>query len=441
MKKAEYPNLIILGSYLNKSDGGGITLFNLLEGWPKDKLSVVNLHIEKEGLEICSRYYRIGYDETKRPWPLNIFQPKYQSGEVELSPQKKIDDFRQYTPRKSRYNRFLKQGIEYLVRAAGIYHFLFPLKLSNKLLDWLDKNSPDIIYTQLLNPWLVPFVKELVRQRDIPLVIHFMDDWPKVANEPGLSHLYWNHKLKRDLRHILSQSKLLMSICETMSEEYKERYGHEFIPFHNYVDLDFWKQGQKTSWTFSDNFKILYAGRIGPGTSESLFTVMKAVEDIGEKGIRVEMQIQCKKIPQKFEEFISQAKHIVRNDFAEYNDLPFLFSAADLLVLPMDFDKKNLDYIHLSMPTKAPEYMICGTPILVFAHQSTALYQYASRYHWAFTVNENSIPALSTRLKEIIENQELREQYSKNAIHLAEHKHEKTQVKGRFQDALIQLKK
>ena len=89
------------------------------------------------------------------------------------------------------------------------------------------------------------------------------------------------------------------------------------------------------------------------------------------------------------------------------------------------------------MPTKVPEYMISGAPILVFAHESTALYKYASRYNWAFTVHENNTEKLAAALKYIISHPEERKQTAFRAIALAEKNHEKTKVKAQFQAVLI----
>ena len=38
-----------------------------------------------------------------------------------------------------------------------------------------------------------------------------------------------------------------------------------------------------------------------------------------------------------------------------------------------DFDKKSISFLKYSMPTKASEYMISGTPVLVYSHGETAV--------------------------------------------------------------------
>ena len=89
------------------------------------------------------------------------------------------------------------------------------------------------------------------------------------------------------------------------------------------------------------------------------------------------------------------------------------------IFLPLDFDKAGVIYSQFSMPTKASEYMISGTPILVFADERTALTKSALEGNWAFVVTENEMSALTQALNELISNEELRIQLSKNAKEFA----------------------
>ena len=67
------------------------------------------------------------------------------------------------------------------------------------------------------------------------------------------------------------------------------------------------------------------------------------------------------------------------------------------------------------MPTKAPEYMASGTPIIIFAPQDTALVQYAEKYNWAAVVTENSVAVLIEKLRKLVLDISLREQIANNS--------------------------
>src|SRR6185437_6608441 len=122
-----------------------------------------------------------------------------------------------------------------------------------------------------------------------------------------------------------------------------------------------------------------------------------------------------------------------------HNDLPSAFSKADILILPYDFSLKSIKYIQYSMPTKAPEYMISGTPIIVFAPETTAIVKYAEKYEWAKIVVKNKSEDLSLAIKDLIQNQNLREKISRNAKKIAEEKHNSKNVANEFKNLICSL--
>ena len=91
------------------------------------------------------------------------------------------------------------------------------------------------------------------------------------------------------------------------------------------------------------------------------------------------------------------------------------------------------------MPTKAPEFMITGTPIIIFAPESTAVVKYAKKYNWAKVITKNNIREVTVAIKELIENKELRQQVAKNAIKIAEENHNSIDVTRQFKNVICSL--
>jgi len=98
----------------------------------------------------------------------------------------------------------------------------------------------------------------------------------------------------------------------------------------------------------------------------------------------------------------------------------------------MDFDKKSFQYIKFSMPTKVPEYLSTGVPILVFAPSQTALYKYAEEAKWAFLHSDPNVDSLTTQLYEIYTNYLKRNEISLIARKVANENHNRTKVKLDF---------
>src|SRR5690606_1234343 len=109
------------------------------------------------------------------------------------------------------------------------------------------------------------------------------DDWPSLIKEQGIMGGFWYKKVHEAMNELFAQSDLLLSISDQMALEYKNRYGRDFITFHNPINIDFWAKYRRTDFKLSDNPSILYAGRVGTGIDTSLQTIAKSVREVNKE--------------------------------------------------------------------------------------------------------------------------------------------------------------
>jgi len=107
--------------------------------------------------------------------------------------------------------------------------------------------------------------------------------------------------------------------------------------------------------------------------------------------------------------------------------------------LPYDFSRESIQFISYSMPTKATEYMISGTPIIIFAPKETAIVKYAKRYGWAKVVTENHIDSLREAIEQLVLNINDRHQIAQNALKTAEANHASVKVRAHFKEVICSL--
>jgi glycosyltransferase involved in cell wall biosynthesis len=221
-----------------------------------------------------------------------------------------------------------------------------------------------------------------------------------------------------------------------MSEEYQRRYGKKFIAFHNPTDIRFWQTDQRKDWTLGPIPHMLYAGRTGLGIDASLKTIARAVDRANaDLGTRLKLILQTGRKP----EWIRDYACVEHRPFVPYEELPGVFASADFLLLPYDFSEKAINFIRYSMPTKASEFMVSGSPILVFAPEDTAIVQYAGAYNWAKIVTENRVEALASAIRDLLSDAGERERLARRAVSLAEQRHEAGSVRQDFQSAIRNL--
>ncbi|MBS1737853.1 MAG: glycosyltransferase [Bacteroidetes bacterium] len=425
------PKVLIVGQPFNNDTGGGITLSNLFAGWEKEKLAVVCSGYSMEhniDTSICDNYYQLGYLETKYWFPFNYLKRKYYSGKIEFG-EKKIQNF---TIQKSklRVNILMKYFWPF-INYLGISHVFVKTKISNNFEEWLKSFNPDVIYVQPTGLDAVNFCISISDYLKKPMVFHMMDDWPSIVS--GLFKNYWYKRNDQALRKLFDKCKLLLSISDFMAEEYKARYGKDFFTFHNPINIPFWKQHQRTNYEFHDCINILYAGRIGLGIDTSLETIAQAIKEAASVSqLHIKFILQTPEKP----EWINKYDCVVHQPQVPYEELPERLAAADFLVLPYDFSEKSIKYIKYSMPTKAPEYMMSGTPIILFAPEDTAVVKYCQKYNCAQLITNQEVSAIIEGILELINCKGKREEMASNAINIVESKHDSLKITKEFAAAI-----
>lgn len=432
----KFPKILILNQPFDYLTGGGITLTNLFDGWNPYNLAVVcsaQLISASTDFNICKNYYQLGVLEQKWNFPFNLIRSDNFSGPIDSKATNydKID-LRPISQniKTNIVNNYFMPFIKY----SGIYQSVYSLNLSSKLIDWIHLFKPDIIYAQAQSYQEIKFCLNIRKILNIPMIFHMMDDWISLGSQSSLSVKLWKKKTDNYFKELLLSSNQILTISDYMSHEYLARYGLRSNSFHNPVDLDFWKRHQKKSFDVGFEPEILYAGRIGLGIDSSLLTMAIAVKEINQTtDSNIRFVLQTESIPI----WVDQFDCVVHRELVPYESLPIVFSQADLLFLPYDFSKESLKFIQFSMPTKASEYMICGTPILISAPEETAIVKYAEKYQWAKVVTENNLDVFKSALKDVMFNTDLRKRISTNAVHLSETQHSKHIVQERFYKLLV----
>jgi glycosyltransferase involved in cell wall biosynthesis len=437
IEESGYPKVLIIGQTFNKNSGGGITISNLFYGWPKDRLAVasnVNLYGDLDN-SVCEQYYQLGYNGKLHPFPLNLFLPKIKCGSFVLKDNGDIEAEHGGNVITGKYKKMYKYLSAFL-RYFGIYNILYKLKITPEFKEWVAAYNPDVIYSQLSTLELIRFVAELHEHFNKPLALHIMDDWPNAIHKPELFFSYWKKVIEGEFRKLLDKSSVLMSICESMSEEYKIRYNKEFIPFHNPIEIGDWLPYSKNDWKLRDRFTILYAGRIGRGIKSSIFDLSRAVNNFSRKNDKIVFEILTNNFSE-IEKLVELNNHVKWLKPIEYTELPKKFSNVDLLILPEDFDSASIEFLKYSIQTKVPEYMISGTPILVYADKRTALAKYAIRDGWAYLVSDNNEMLLTQALEELHSNLSLRKELAHKARLVAIQNEDAKVVRENFRKKLL----
>jgi glycosyltransferase involved in cell wall biosynthesis len=435
-----FPKVLIFGQPFNNFSGGGITLSNLFKDWPKENIAVTYTGhgLFNVSTDVCDTYYQLGSEEHRWLFPFSLIQRKFKSG---------IKLFKEGAAEVS--INFIQTGFRYKIvnrifypalRWFGLFHFVSRISVSKRLRNWLTEFNPQVLYLQVSTREEILFAKDLMRLLKIPSVIHMMDDWPSTISNKGFLKNYWTKKIDREFKELLNQVDIHLSISNAMSVEYMKRYNKHFIAFHNPIETKTWLAYTKTNFILNkDYIKILYSGRISVGITESLLEVASALDSVNNDGLKVKLHIQTFTQEPEILSQLQKYRSVIINPFAKLEQIPKILSEADMLLLANDFNKQGIDYLRLSMPTKASEYMISGTPVLVYSPEETAVSEFFRKNECGICVTKQDKSELISAIQFMINNEECRRKISINAVNYAKEKFDSLKVRREFQGLLISL--
>ena len=439
MVKNNYPRILIFGPPFNNFTGGGITLSNLFKGWPKDRIAVAsNLNLYSDlDTSVCEKLYQLGYNGKLHPFPINIFLHKIKIGNLifENKDNKKVTE----GGGEAEAGKFKKiyKHLSSVLRFLGLFNFLYKLKITPDFEKWVTDYNPDIIYTQLSTLEYIRFVAEMQTRFRKPVAIHIMDDWPTSINKPSLLYSYYKYTIDKEFRELIDRAPILMSICQAMSDEYQLRYNKHFVPFHNPIAINKWLPFSKAEWDINGVFKVLYTGRIGKANGKSILFFAGIINTMNLEGKNIELDIYTPDGDTKEASTINKMKGVNIKNTVPHERMPALLSSYDLLFLPLDFDREGIRFAQFSMPTKASEYMISGTPILVYADKRTALAKYAASDKWAYTVTENNKMVLTNALNELYSDLSLRKKLAETAREIVIRNEDAVVIREKFRKNFV----
>lgn len=437
---AGFPRVLIFGETFHKNSGGGITLNSLFGNWPVDNIFILTDNISRAEETQFEHFYLLGRDEIKSPYSVLGIANIPESSIIELSGYTKIARSsgekveKRLSQKRNAFSK-IKKLIKLISQKLGIYNFLISTRPSIKLINWIRTINPEIIYFQPHYISDIKLIIDLHLATGIPYCIHVMDDYYTFFAR-RLDFIRYNKLLFKKLVELSSAN---IAICEEMSKEYTTRYAKDFHHFQHSVDVSFWDRGYKIK-PEPKPFIIQYSGRLSVGPSNSFLLLSEAVDLLNKKGFLIEFRIQTMTNNFKMLNLLSKFKNNLIQKPIPYDELPSRYSEADLLVLPIDFDRRSIEYIRLSMPTKAPEYMASGVPIMVFAPVETAVYKYAKTQGWAFCTSEHTVDSLCRVIIEIMNNPEKRKQVASTAMEVVIRNHNKSDIQRDFMKLLNSVK-
>ena len=416
-----YPRTLIVGAYFSEETGSGTYLGRLFSNWPIDCVATVCGDTSSLDWNHCTRHYRVGDQEFKLQAPFKWFYPSRVSGQI-------LPSTSDSTPKNlvlssmSVSRRMAKDIWHMLLRILGggdsAGDILYQVRPSPKLILWAHDFNPEVIYGHFSSLNSLIFLFRMQQALAIPLVLHFMDDFPEALYRSGFASRYLRRNYLREFERLVHSAGVAIGICQEMAEEYQKRYCRKIISLPMPVEMKAYETLVRAQRVANQPFRLRDGGRVGWAIHDSIMDIALAVHKLRQVNVDVTFDIvtfQKDKVPIN----CLNLDGVTVQQPGPLTDLPRFQLEADLLVICYDFDAESFRQARYSMPSKMADCMASGTPILVYGPAGLPVVEYARREKWGKVVDSRDSEVLESAICEIMTSALLRDQYGKKANRLA----------------------
>lgn len=429
MLSQNFPRVLVIGAApLNQADATGITLSNLFKGWPADCVAQIYDSESVPDAALCPRHWRFSSQDIPTVRLLKGLLQK----SSRRNPRSEIEN--------SGGSKAIPPSSSVDIGLLSAYSDVMPIRLPKSLREWVREFRPDVIYSVLGSVRMMNIVLSLSREFSLPIVPHFMDDWPSTTY--GRKSVFWfpNVVLNRKLRSVLERSEVGLTIGADMSSEFNQRYGKTFREFMNCVDLI--DEESEKEIRGNAAVKFVFSGGLHLNRWRSLAAVAEALECLREEGYAVSLLICTpRRDIERYGSVFSKYAVVEGIISVQADAVSSVLSAADVLVHVESFLESDSHYTRLSVSTKIPQYMAAGKPILAVGPISLSSVRYVRSAGAGLVVDSvEDISAVVQVARLLCESPSLRKSLGVNGRQTAAEHHDARKVRARFFSVLAAAK-
>ena len=411
-----YPRILVIApNTFVRSEGGGNLLSDLFQGWPASKLaSIYTNQVGDPDKAICGHAYQLYPRPSRKPMG--------------------------WVRRSWDYARGVNESLDGAVS----------MRMTNSLLAWLRTYDPQVVYSFLGRLSLSRLTNTIVDLLGVPLVIHIMDDyvsdWP-VCGIPERNIFpvaqILNRLNRREFLKAAERARLRLSLSDAMTETYRLRYGLEFQAVRAGAELPGSSapiDPHPTGGSSTDPVRIFYGGSVLRNTNHrAIVEVAEAVRRLRDRAVNIELVLACSARSRALLSELDDRQHVRFVSMVPHQQVPHLLRQQDILLLPFNFDPGSVRFIRYSWPSKIPEYLFSGVPILIYGPSVAAFVQSAQTKGWALAVDRQDATALEHAIEQLASDKGLRREIAAVAGDLGRHEHDIRRIRSDFQHALREV--
>lgn len=282
-------------------------------------------------------------------------------------------------------------------------HLVYSRQLHPQILHAARQFHPDVIFN-VAETWVSYHALKAARRLGIPFACYFMD-W---ANYAAYSHIWAVPLIDRMYRRLYRKTDVAFCISNGMLEELGPHpNAHVLYPTPS-IEVE-----KKASVSSAEprvirqhqKFQFLFAGNLARWYGRQVAKILDSLENEAEIGMKVYGSHHG--WTPEFEKL--QLERGAYMGFKPYEQLIAEFQNADAFFLPMGFDPRDALIERTSFKTKFLDYLAFEKPILIWGPEYCTAIRAAREYDAAYCVTDPDPAAVIHAMREIADNQEIRD--------------------------------
>lgn len=432
----KYPRVLLVnGEPFHPNTAGGLTLCRLFEGWPRERLGCLFLSRIEPDWAFCSRYWKLDLTDLRCVSRLlGERSSKEASANKVVRPGTGIPSGLKLSVNGDSAFCSFKKWCRQRAIEQGVIE-LSAYRIPVRVLKEIDAFRPQLVYSWLGFNRLQRLVIDITDRYSIPVVPHFMDDWPTTFCCSSILRPVLRRAMHRDLRTILERSPVPMVIGDAMAQEYTRRYGGEFLPFMNAVAPELLKRPTVPP-KHRRKVRLTYVGGLHLNRWRSLLDIAWALKELHKDGLEVEALVYTQP------HYGIEAKKLCVPPVMRFAgsltpaEIPDALRDADILIHVESFDRANSVYTRHSVSTKIPECMAAARPILAYGPEELASIRYVRDAGAGVTVGRRNPAELTESLRRLVESADVRQQLGMLGFKVASQRHNSARQHEEFRSLL-----
>ena len=406
--------LVISHNVFSDSKSMGRTLSNFFRNYPKDSIAQLYIHNQVPTNNVCENYFRITDVDLFKKSKKNIGKI-YKKEDIQYE----LNDNHEEKGVLADIYQFGRKRKPYMYLGRNLLWASKKWK-NKKLFNWIDDFNPDVIFFASGDyVFLYKVAEKIAKYKGIPILTYICDDYYFV-NQKSLSPLYWIVRSRRRsaMKSFFAKHKDIISICDKIKEDYTKELGVVAHTIMTSSELSGIHREKATDKKHID-INISYIGNLGYNRYLSLVEIGKTLFKLYNGDILLNVYSAEKR--QEVLEHLTFENGIKFHGNIPYETVIDVMQKSDILIHAENMDKEIQEKIKYSVSTKIADSLMMGSCLFAYGPANVASMQYLMENDCACVATDST--ELENKLKEIIENYDLRMKYGEKAKKIAERNH------------------